>query len=383
MQVLWEGGGNAWDLGPIQSTTPAAMANQPVRTESADGSQSVVFTNSYDKSTITHTVTLRPGIPRVDFNLDMDWQEQFQPGKGGAFLKTAFDTSMQNSEAWWEIPFGAIHRTYTGEAPGLRWMDVDETTTTTAPAQATPVSLASVFNGDAFSTQANPHKGAFDQDANSLDVATIPTAGRVSIAGLPYLAPDPNSHSNEVVAKGQVISMPANNGGDLYFLASSSNGDATGVLGVQFAGRASISIPITIVDWCVGQGEPTAFSHQGWVSPTGAAGSNITHIWVVRAPITGDRPITSVTLPTDPQIHIFALTIGPHITETPTFGVAVLNNGRYGSDINDGTMRLSLVRSAGDPDKIFDVGQHSLRYALYAPGLELEHPAGLRAHQRT
>ncbi|MDQ2732612.1 MAG: hypothetical protein M3Y56_13215, partial [Armatimonadota bacterium] len=129
MQVLWEGGGDAWDLGPIQSTTPATMSKPPVVQTGPDGSQSLILTDSYNKSTLVHRVTLRPSIPRVDFDLDMDWQEQQVPGKGGAFLKTAFDTAIQNPQDWWEIPFGAITRHNDGdESVGLRWIDMDEST---------------------------------------------------------------------------------------------------------------------------------------------------------------------------------------------------------------------------------------------------------------
>lgn len=48
----------------------------------------------------------------------------------------------------------------------------------------------------------------------------------------------------------------------------------------------------------------------------------------------------------------------------PHYGMAVLNDSKYGYDVLGSRIRLSLVRSAYDPDSISDTGQHSVRYAL-------------------
>jgi len=46
------------------------------------------------------------------------------------------------------------------------------------------------------------------------------------------------------------------------------------------------------------------------------------------------------------------------------YGVSLLNDGRYGHDALGSRLRLTLVRSAADPDPISDVGQHRVRYSL-------------------
>lgn len=47
------------------------------------------------------------------------------------------------------------------------------------------------------------------------------------------------------------------------------------------------------------------------------------------------------------------------------YGVAVLNSAKYGYDVVDGTVRISLIRSPIRPDATSDHGQHEFRYALY------------------
>ncbi|MBV1893741.1 MAG: hypothetical protein KUG57_06800, partial [Ilumatobacteraceae bacterium] len=55
----------------------------------------------------------------------------------------------------------------------------------------------------------------------------------------------------------------------------------------------------------------------------------------------------------------------------PDFGVAVLNNGRYGHALFDGAIRVSLARAAKYPDPEADHGHHEVSFAI------LPHEAGL------
>jgi alpha-mannosidase len=55
----------------------------------------------------------------------------------------------------------------------------------------------------------------------------------------------------------------------------------------------------------------------------------------------------------------------------PDFGVAVLNDGRYGHGLFDGRLRVSLARAARYPDPDADRGEHAVNLALlpHGPGL--------------
>ncbi|MCC5953375.1 MAG: alpha-mannosidase [Acidimicrobiia bacterium] len=50
------------------------------------------------------------------------------------------------------------------------------------------------------------------------------------------------------------------------------------------------------------------------------------------------------------------------------FGVAVLNDSRYGHDVVGSTVRISLLRSPTWPDPVADRGHHELAYAVYPHG---------------
>ena len=55
----------------------------------------------------------------------------------------------------------------------------------------------------------------------------------------------------------------------------------------------------------------------------------------------------------------------------PGFGVAVLNDGRYGHGVQDGGISVSLLRAAKYPDPVQDHGQHRVTIAImpHGPGL--------------
>ena len=55
----------------------------------------------------------------------------------------------------------------------------------------------------------------------------------------------------------------------------------------------------------------------------------------------------------------------------PDFGVAVLNNGRYGHGVFDGAVRVSLAKAANYPDPNADRGHHEVTLAIlpHGPGL--------------
>ena len=56
----------------------------------------------------------------------------------------------------------------------------------------------------------------------------------------------------------------------------------------------------------------------------------------------------------------------------PTWGVAVLNDGRYGHGVQDGGIRVSLLRAAKYPDPVQDHGRHRVTIAVmpHGPGLQ-------------
>ena len=47
------------------------------------------------------------------------------------------------------------------------------------------------------------------------------------------------------------------------------------------------------------------------------------------------------------------------------YGVSLLNDCKYGHDIHDNMMRITLLRSSTMPDPMADFGEHEFKYSLY------------------
>ena len=58
------------------------------------------------------------------------------------------------------------------------------------------------------------------------------------------------------------------------------------------------------------------------------------------------------------------------------YGVALLNDSKYGYDVLDNVLRLSLLRATMHPDPWADRGTHHFTYSLYC------HPGGSRHGRR-
>jgi len=50
--------------------------------------------------------------------------------------------------------------------------------------------------------------------------------------------------------------------------------------------------------------------------------------------------------------------------KAPSGGLGILNRGKYGHSLVDGTVRIGLLRSFVDPDRLPDIGRHTIRWAL-------------------
>jgi len=85
----------------------------------------------FQNSTFIQDVTMYPGVPRVDVNMQVEWHEKH------ILLKVAFPLSAHNQKATFEIPYGTVERPTTRntpaeqaqfEVPAMRWADISDQT---------------------------------------------------------------------------------------------------------------------------------------------------------------------------------------------------------------------------------------------------------------
>jgi alpha-mannosidase len=83
----------------------------------------------FQNSSFVQDITLYPGVPRVDVNMQSEWNEKH------ILLKVAFPVSVHSPKASYEIPFGSIERPTTRatpeeqaqfEVPAQHWADLSD-----------------------------------------------------------------------------------------------------------------------------------------------------------------------------------------------------------------------------------------------------------------
>jgi alpha-mannosidase len=95
----------AWEEGPVRA--------------------GVKLERRYRKSTIRQEILVYRDLDRIDFQLEVEWNERGGDGKPSPFLKVEFPIAVANPKARYEVPFGSLERAMgSKEQPALQWADL-------------------------------------------------------------------------------------------------------------------------------------------------------------------------------------------------------------------------------------------------------------------
>ena len=114
---------SAWELGLKETLGTVGETGAKIELAERGPVRAVVrITAPFRRSLFVREVTLYAGVPRVDFDLKLDWQER------NVMIKAAFPLAVKEASAEFEIPYGSVARPADGtEVPALRWVDLSET----------------------------------------------------------------------------------------------------------------------------------------------------------------------------------------------------------------------------------------------------------------
>ncbi len=116
---------SAWHLDEVQRETSLLRGAVSRVVESGSVRLVVEVRHQMRSSTITQQLAFYRDLDRVDVETVVEWHELGGSEAGIADLKVAFTTQLEECQAWFESPFGALRRPAGGqEVPALRWADV-------------------------------------------------------------------------------------------------------------------------------------------------------------------------------------------------------------------------------------------------------------------
>ncbi len=121
-------GMSAWIIGQFVRREDLLDGGQLTKVNAGPHVQTYRWTRTLGATKLALDISLCEEVPRVDFELCVDWREVGSREAGIPHLKVRFPLDLSNPEARYEIPFGAIRRDlFKGEeVPAQRWVDLSE-----------------------------------------------------------------------------------------------------------------------------------------------------------------------------------------------------------------------------------------------------------------
>lgn len=195
-------------------------------------------------------------------------------------------------------------------------------TFTIAPAaggQAGPLDLSAAFNNVGVTSQSNTTPGNFDGAGNSFSAEQLATVGvtpgaTVRAAGTDFSWPHAAAGApNNIAGGSKVIPGGGKSGSRLVFLGSEA-GDVTDTVTVTYTDGTTTTATIGFPNWADSDptefGSTLAFSTQGRNKQSGYTETNRTfRLFTNQITIDPTKVIATTTLPANPKIHTFALTV--------------------------------------------------------------------------
>lgn len=118
---------SAWHLDEVRRETSLISGAVVEVTEVGPVRAVISVRHTINDSTIDARLTFYRDLDRIDVTADVDWQEVGSAEVGVPNLKVSYAARLDQPQAWYEIPFGAVSRPTDGqEVPAYRWADVGE-----------------------------------------------------------------------------------------------------------------------------------------------------------------------------------------------------------------------------------------------------------------
>jgi hypothetical protein len=127
-----------------------------------------------------------------------------------------------------------------------------------------------------------------------------------------YDAPDPTGTAlNLVRARGQALLLPAGAHTRVRLVATAYNGPVATSLTIGYADGGTERVPVTVADWCASPapGSTAVLTMPHRIKAGQGADAPPVSLFGLTPPLDGTRQVRSLTLPDDPRLHLYALTL--------------------------------------------------------------------------
>jgi beta-glucosidase len=215
-------------------------------------------------------------------------------------------------------------------------------------------SAAAAFNSVGVAPASDPSAGNFDGGGFSFESQQLAADGfgpgdQVAADGGVLTLPDvPSGSPDEITSEGQVVEL-GQSGGELGFLGAGTFGTQSGPVTITYTDGTSQTATLSLADWYADSAAPDTViaASAPWNVPASEAsdfGPQTVAVYYAQIPVNPSKTIASVTLPDNPQLHLF--------------GVGVPAAARFGS-VAAAADDTGLAPAATPRDGNYDGGGYS------------------------
>ncbi|MEW2343899.1 MULTISPECIES: SGNH/GDSL hydrolase family protein [Streptomyces] len=175
-----------------------------------------------------------------------------------------------------------------------------------------PVNLSGALDRDAIASAEHPDDGDFDGLGWSYAAETVPAAGPAVLGGAPFVFPSSaEGDRNALTARGQSLELPGLRARELHLLGAASSGAVEATATVAYTDGTTAELPLRFSDWAAqpqpGEALAVAAPYR-YRAGTGREGPAVS-IFARTLALDPDRTVASITLPDEPRLKLFALTL--------------------------------------------------------------------------
>jgi hypothetical protein len=204
-------------------------------------------------------------------------------------------------------------------------------------------SLAAAYNNTGIGNDAS--SANYDGSGFSFNAATLAAAGlspgvAVSAGGLTFTWPNvPAGQPDNVVTDGQVIQV-SGSGNTIGILGSGTNGTQSGSVVVTYTDGSTSTSTLSLADWYANVAQPgtsLVATASNWNYPAGSGyGVHPVSVYEEDLYLTPGKTPATVTLPSNPQLHVFGVAVGT-TTPPPVYSslAAAFDNTGIGDNATD------------------------------------------------
>lgn len=218
-------------------------------------------------------------------------------------------------------PPGMVTKTVTGTVAYGAGGRAQSTSADLSVVTNTPYpTLAAAFNNVAVTDETSPAAGNFDGDGDSYSAQALATAGvtpgaTVTANGASFVWPAAAAGTDDNLEGDGVIVDASGSGSKLAFLGSEAGFDTAAVTVTYTDGTTSQST-LGFPNWCCAptnaDGATPAIVTTNRDTPTGPADYGTDYdVFYNSIPLDPGKTVATVTMPSDPALHIFAMTVQP------------------------------------------------------------------------